>query len=98
MSDPASTTGALAAAVEGGSSHHFTSTDVVLLVVVVLLIVATGVLAMSETALTRTSKVKALSLVEEKRRGARTLLRLVEHIDTVLPVVLFALQVCTLVA
>jgi CBS domain containing-hemolysin-like protein len=98
MSDPASTAGALNAAVEGGTSHNFTSTDIILLVVVVVLIVATGFLAMSETALTRTSKVKALSLVEEKRRGARTLLRLVEHIDTVLPVVLFALQVCTLVA
>jgi CBS domain containing-hemolysin-like protein len=59
---------------------------------------ATGVLALSETAITRTSKAKAQALVEEKRRGAGTLVRLVEHIDTVLPVVLFALEVCTLVA
>jgi CBS domain containing-hemolysin-like protein len=80
------------------TGHHFTSTDVVLLVVVVVLIALTGLLAMSETAITRMSKVKALSMVEEGRRGAPTLLRLVEHIDRVLPVVLFALELCTLVA
>jgi CBS domain containing-hemolysin-like protein len=84
------------AATVGG--HHFRGEDVVLLVVVVVLIAATGVLALSETAITRTSKVKAQALVEEKRRGAVTLLRLVERIDAVLPVVLFALEVCTLVA
>ena len=44
------------------------------------LIVVTGFLALSETALTRTSEVKALALVEEKRRGARPpCCRLVEH-------------------
>ena len=80
------------------SGHHFGGTDVILLVVVVVLIGATGVLALSETALTRTSKVKAQALADEKRRRGATLLRLVERIDTVLPVVLFALEVCTLVA
>ncbi len=80
------------------SGHHFGVGDIVLLAVVVALIIATGYLAMAETALTRTSKVKAVTLVEEKRRGAATLLRLVERIDRVLPVVLFALELCTLVA
>jgi len=80
------------------SSHHFTSTDVILSIVVVILIIATGYLAMSETAITRTSKVKALTLVEEGRRGSNTLLRLVQRIERVLPVVLFALELCTLVA
>jgi putative hemolysin len=84
--------------VVGPSSHHFTGTDIILSVIVAILIFATGYLAMSETAITRTSKLKALTLVEEKRRGANTLLRLVERIDRVLPVVLFALEVCTLVA
>jgi CBS domain containing-hemolysin-like protein len=84
------------AATVGG--HHLGGEDVVLLVVVVVLIAATGVLALSETAITRTSKVKAQALLEEKRRGAGTLLHLVERIDAVLPVVLFALEVCTLVA
>ncbi len=79
-------------------ARHFGSEDALLLAVVVVLIAATGVLALSETAITRTSKVKAQALVEEGRRGAVTLLHLVSRIDTVLPVVLFALEVCTLVA
>jgi CBS domain containing-hemolysin-like protein len=82
----------------GPSTHHFTSEDVVLLVVVVILIFATGFFALSETALTRTTKVKAMTMVDERRRGATTLLRLVEHIDRVLPIVLFVLELCTLVA
>jgi CBS domain containing-hemolysin-like protein len=92
------TSGPTAAVLAATSGHHFTGEDVILLVVVVILIALTAILALSETALTRTSKVKAQALVEEKRRGAVTLLHLVERIDTVLPVVLFALAVCTLVA
>ena len=80
------------------SSGQFGSREVILLVVVVVLVCVTGFLAMSETAITRISKVKAYAMVEEERRHARTLLRLVENIDRVLPVVLFALEVCTLVA
>jgi CBS domain containing-hemolysin-like protein len=80
------------------AGHHFGTEDAVLLVVVALLIGATAYLAMAETALTRTSRVKALTLVEEDRRGAQTLLRLVTHLDRVLPIVLFALELCTLVA
>lgn len=81
-----------------GSKHHLSGQDVILLVVVVLLIIATGFLAAAETALTRTTRVKAVTLVEEKRRGAGMLLRLVTHIDRVLPLVLFAVELCTLVA
>lgn len=80
------------------TSHHFGTEDAVLLAVVAALIILTGFLAMAETALTRTSKVKALTLVEEKRRAASTLLRLVQRIDRVLPVILFTLELCTLVA
>jgi putative hemolysin len=82
----------------GAASHTLHGEDIVLLVVVVLLIIVTGFLAMSETALTRTSKVKAVTLVEEGRKRSKTLLRLVQNIDRVLPVVLFALELCTLVA
>lgn len=80
------------------ADHAFGTEDLVLLVVVVVLIFVTGFLAMSETALTRIPKIKALTLVEEGRRRSKTLLRLVEHIDRVLPVVLFAMELCTLVA
>ncbi len=81
-----------------GASHQFGGEEIILIAVVVVLIFVTGYLAMSETALTRISKVKAMTLVEEERRRAPTLLRLVEHIDRVLPVVLFALEITTLVA
>ncbi|HET6916688.1 MAG TPA: hemolysin family protein [Acidimicrobiales bacterium] len=80
------------------NKHHFGTEDAILLAVVVALIFVTGFLAMAETALTRTSKVKALTLEEEKRRGASNLLRLVQRIDRVLPVILFSLELCTLVA
>jgi putative hemolysin len=80
------------------TGHHVGSSDVVLLVVVALLIGVTGFLAASETALTRTSRIKAVSLEEEGKRHATTLLRLVERTERVLPVVLFALELCTLVA
>src|SRR5262249_10358221 len=80
------------------SGHQFTSVDIILLVVVAILIAATAFLAMAETALTRTTRVKALTLVEEDRKGANTLVRLVTHLDQVLPIVLFALELCSLVA
>ncbi|MDQ2727306.1 MAG: hemolysin family protein [Actinomycetota bacterium] len=80
------------------TAHHVGTSDIVLLVVVVVLIAVTGFLALSETALTRMSQIKAKSLVEEDRRHATVLLRLVEHTERVLPVVLFALEICTLVA
>ncbi|MDQ6840480.1 MAG: hemolysin family protein [Actinomycetota bacterium] len=79
-------------------AHHLGASDIVLLVVVVVLIGATGFLALSETALTRMSQIKAKSLVEEHRRHAAVLLRLVTHTERFLPVVLFALEICTLVA
>jgi CBS domain containing-hemolysin-like protein len=65
---------------------------------VLLLIVLSAFFALSETAITRMSRVKAMAMVEERRRGAASLLRLVEHPERNLPVVLFALEICTLVA
>jgi putative hemolysin len=80
------------------TSRSFTGTDVALLAGAVVLILLSAVFALSETAITRTSKVKAMSLVEEKRRGAASLLKLVGHADRNIPVILFSLQICTLVA
>jgi putative hemolysin len=80
------------------ASDRFGTTEVILLVVVVVLVFVTGFLAMSETAITRISRIKAQAMVEEERSHAQTLLVLVEQIDRVLPVVLFALELCTLVA
>ena len=80
------------------ASARFTGTDAALLGTVLVLIVFSALFALSETAITRTSKVKALALVEEQRRGATALFKLVEHPEHNLPVILFALQMCTLVA
>ena len=82
----------------GPPGHPLGGSDVVLLAGVVVLIILTGFLALSETAITRMSRVQAMALVEDGRRGAHTLLRLVEHIERILPVVLFSLELCTLVA
>jgi putative hemolysin len=80
------------------TSRSFSGTDAALLAAAVVLILLSAVFALSETAITRTSKIKAISLVEEKRRGAPSLLRLVEHADRNIPIILFSLQICTLVA
>jgi len=77
---------------------RFTGADTAMVVTVIVLITLSATFALSETALTRMSKIKAVALVEERRRGAGSLLKLVEHPDRNLPVVLFALEVCTLVA
>jgi CBS domain containing-hemolysin-like protein len=53
--------------------------DIWTLVAVVLLTGVAAFLAMSETAVTRTNRIRALRLEEEGRRGARQLRELVEH-------------------
>jgi CBS domain containing-hemolysin-like protein len=53
--------------------------DIWSLVAVVLLTALAAFLAMSETAVTRTNRIRALHLQEEGRRGARQLLALVEQ-------------------
>jgi putative hemolysin len=73
------------------------TTDWVYVVAIVILIAFTGFLAMSETALTRMNRVKALSLEEEGKRGAATLTRLTEHPERWLNPVLLVLLTCQLV-
>jgi CBS domain containing-hemolysin-like protein len=79
-------------------THPFTGADTAMTIAVVVLIAFSALLALSETALTRVSRVKAMALAEERRRGAGSLLRLVQQPERNLPVVLFALETCTLVA
>jgi CBS domain containing-hemolysin-like protein len=71
---------------------------VLLLVIVFFLLVTAGFFATAETALTRMNRVKAMTLVEEHRRGADALRKLVEHPERVLNPVLFLVLVCQLVA
>ena len=76
----------------------FRSTDWVLIAVVVVLLVASGLFALAETSLVRTSRVKARALADERRRGARPLVRLVEHPERFLNPVLLVVLVCQLVS
>jgi CBS domain containing-hemolysin-like protein len=73
------------------------STDWLYVAAIVILIAFTGFLAMSETALTRMNRVKALSLEEEGKRGAATLVRLTDHPERWLNPVLLVLLTCQLV-
>ena len=72
--------------------------DWLILVVIVVLMAIAGFFAMSETALTRVNRVKAITMEEEGRRGARALRRLVEHPERFLNPVLLMLLVCQMVA
>jgi CBS domain containing-hemolysin-like protein len=71
--------------------------DWILLAVVIVLIIASAFLALSETALTRINRIKAITLEEEGRRGAHALVQLVEHPERFLNPVLLLLLVCHLV-
>ena len=66
--------------------------------VIGLLLLGSGVLALAETALVRTSKVKAKALADQHRRGARPLVRLVERPERFLNPILLLVLVCQLVS
>jgi CBS domain containing-hemolysin-like protein len=72
--------------------------DAILIVVIVVLLVGSGGLAMAETSLVRMSRIKAKSLVDEKRRGARQLARLVENPANFLNPILLLVLICQLVS
>lgn len=72
--------------------------DLGLVVAIVVLVATAGFLALAETALTHMSRVKAMALAEEGRRGAERLRRLVEHPERALNPVLLLVLVCHLAA
>ena len=80
------------------ATGSFGGTDWALLGVVVVLVAASAGLALAETGLTRTSRVKAHALQEDGRRGSRQLSHLVERPETFLNPVLLLVLVCQLVA
>lgn len=79
-----------------------TTTDVILLIAIGLLLILAVLLAIAETSLTRMSRVKAMALAEEGRRGAGVLSQLVEHperfLNTILLVVLIVQTIQTSLA
>jgi putative hemolysin len=72
--------------------------EALMVIAVFVLIGVAAVLAMAETALTRTNRIKALTLSEEGRRGSKALVGLIEHPERFLNPVLFLLLLCHLVA
>jgi CBS domain containing-hemolysin-like protein len=72
------------------------STDWFELLGVFVLIACVGVMAGSETAITRINRARAYKLVEEKRRGAQSLLRIVENVPPYLNVVLLLTLLATI--
>jgi putative hemolysin len=80
------------------AASGFHTLDGILIVVIVVLLAASGVLAMSETSLVRMNKIKAKALVDEHRRGARQLARLVENPANFLNPILLLVLICQLVS
>ncbi|MBV8461987.1 MAG: HlyC/CorC family transporter, partial [Acidimicrobiales bacterium] len=80
------------------AASGFHAVDAVLIVVIAVLLAASGVLAMAETSLVRMNRIKAKSLVDEKKRGARQLARLVENPANFLNPILLLVLICQLVS
>ena len=72
--------------------------DWLLVVAIVTLFLVSGVLALSETAFTRMSRVRALALEEEGRSGATRLARMLERPERTLNSLLLIILVCQLVS
>ena len=80
------------------AASGFHAEDAILVVVIALLLAGSGVLAMAETSLVRMNRIKAKSLVDEKKRGARQLARLVENPARFLNPILLLVLICQLVS
>jgi magnesium and cobalt exporter, CNNM family len=80
------------------ATSGFHTEDVILVVIIVVLLAGSGVLAMAETSLVRMSRIKAKSLVDERKHGARTLARLVEDPAKFLNPILLMVLICQLVS
>ena len=72
--------------------------DWLILSTVVALLITSAVFAMAETAFVRMNRIRALTLVEEGRRGAKRLIGLLDHPETTLNLVLLFLLICQLTA
>jgi putative hemolysin len=70
--------------------------DGALIAAVIVLIALSALLAAAETSLVRTSQARARSLVENKRHGSRSLLRMVEHPERFLAPLLLLVLICQL--
>jgi putative hemolysin len=74
------------------------TTDTYLLITVLVLLLASGFFALAETSLVRTSRTRAQALQDDGRRGATSLVGLVESPDKFLNPLLLLTLVCQLVS
>ena len=63
------------------SELSFSTTDGWMLVAILVLIAISGWFALAETGITRISRAKAQAMVDQRRRGADTLLQVVENVE-----------------
>src|SRR5216683_3374067 len=80
------------------TTGHLHRGDWALISAIGFLLVMSGALALAETGLTRVSRAKAMTLLEEGHRSAARLLRLVEHPERFLNPILLLVLLCQLVA
>ncbi len=76
----------------------FRPIDWLLIVAIAVLLAVSGMLALAETSLVRTTRAKAKALLDDHRRGARPLVRLVESPERFLNPVLLLVLICQLVS
>ena len=76
---------------------RFRTTDWILIGVVVILLVASAGLALAETSLVRMNRAKAMALEDDGRRGAGSLVRLVQRPEDFLNPVLLLVLISQLV-
>lgn len=76
----------------------FTASDGGIVAGVAVLLCISGILALAETGLVRTSKARARALEEADRRGARSLSRLVNDPEKFLSPILLLVLICQLVS
>jgi putative hemolysin len=76
----------------------FHTEDAILIVAIVILLAVSGMFALAETSLVRMTRIKAKAMVDEKRRGARQLARLIENPAKFLNPILLLVLICQLVS
>ena len=81
---------------KNSGGFEFNGSTVGQIVLIIFLLLLSAFFAMSETALTRMSRIRASSLVDDERRGAQALHKLVDKPENWLHPVLFFLLVCHL--
>ena len=74
------------------------NSDWLTVIAILILVVTSAFFAMSETALVRMNRIRAMTLDEEGRRGAKRLVGLLEEPENTLNLILLFVLICQLTA